>query len=142
MRLRSTAVATVLFAGISIPMAGTALAADVYNCDNFTYQEEAQAVFDQDTTDPNQLDDDDDRLACETLPSRGTSAAAAPTTTSTSASTSGGTQVAARPSGSVAAGDGSSAETGSTLPYVLGGLAFAGAGGAALAARRSSRTSA
>jgi len=38
--------------------------------------------------------------------------------------------------GAVAAGDGSSAADGSALPYVLGGLAFAGAGGAALAARR------
>ncbi|MCZ2821073.1 hypothetical protein O2V63_12090 [Modestobacter sp. VKM Ac-2977] len=135
MRLRSTAVATVLFAGISIPMAGTALAADVYNCDDYAYQEDAQAVFDQDTTDPNQLDDDDDSLACETLPSRGTSAAG-------DTDDDDDAQVTTRPSGSVAAGDGSSAAEASALPYVLGGLAFAGASGAAVAARRSSRTSA
>lgn len=134
MRIRSTAVATVLFAGISIPMAGTALAADVYNCDDFASQEEAQAVFDQDTTDPNQLDDDDDSIACETLPSGGTSAA--------DDSDDDDSQVTTRPSGSVAAGDGSSAAEASALPYVLGGLAFAGAGGTALAARRSSRTGA
>ncbi|MGY1748822.1 hypothetical protein [Modestobacter sp. SYSU DS0511] len=138
MRLRSTAVATVLFAGLSIPMAGTALAADIYNCDDFTYQEEAQAVFDQDPSDPNQLDDEDpDQLACEALPSNGGSV-------TVSAGTNGTTdgQVTTTPQGAVAAGDGSAAEDGSVLPYVLGGLAFAGAGGAALAARRSSRTTA
>ncbi|MGY2079887.1 hypothetical protein [Modestobacter sp. SYSU DS0657] len=137
MRLRSTAVATVLFAGLSIPMAGTALAADVYNCSDYTYQEEAQAVFNEDTSDPNQLDDDDDQIACETLPSNGGSV-------TVSAGTNGTTdgQVTTTPQGAVAAGDGSAAEDGSVLPYVLGGLAFAGAGGAALAARRSSRTTA
>ena len=52
-------------------------------------------------------------------------------------------QVSAQPAGAVAAGDGSSSTGGSNaLPYVLGGLAFAGAGGAAVAARRSSRAGA
>src|SRR4051812_44423997 len=120
MRLRRTAVATVLFAGLSIPMAGTALAADVYNCGDFTYQEDAQAVFNQDTSDPNGLDGPVGTgftgvagVACEELPSRGTT-----TTTTTSATTAG--QVATRPVGAVAAGDGSSSTDGSTLPYVLG----------------------
>jgi hypothetical protein len=46
---------------------------DLYDCGNFTYQEEAQAVFDQDQSDPYGLDEDpgpDDGIACETLPSR------------------------------------------------------------------------
>jgi len=47
------------------------------------------------------------------------------------------------PDGAVAAGDGSSStDQGSTLPYVLGGLAFTAAGGAAFAARRGSRANA
>lgn len=50
-------------------------------------------------------------------------------------------QVSTQPSGAVAAGDGSSSgDQGSALPYVLGGLAFTAAGGAAFAARRNSRT--
>jgi hypothetical protein len=51
--------------------------ADLYDCADFTYQEEAQAVFDQDPTDPYGLDEDDpspdDGIACEALPSRTTS---------------------------------------------------------------------
>ncbi len=46
------------------------------------------------------------------------------------------------PNGGVAAGDGSSVDEASALPYVLGGLAFTAAGGAAFAARRSSRATA
>jgi hypothetical protein len=55
------------------PGAGAAFAAgaDVKNCDDFQYQEDAQEVYDADTTDPNQLDgNDDDGRACESLPSR------------------------------------------------------------------------
>ena len=47
---------------------------DLYNCEeDFTYQEEAQAVFDADPSDPYRLDEDpgpDDGIACEELPSR------------------------------------------------------------------------
>jgi len=47
------------------------------------------------------------------------------------------------PAGAVPAGDGSAAAEGSSaLPYVLGGVALTAAGGAAFAARRSSRASA
>ncbi len=48
----------------------------------------------------------------------------------------------ATPAGGVAAGDGSSTDGGSALPYVLGGVALSAAGGAAFAARRSSRATA
>lgn len=40
-----------------------------YNCDDFSTQEEAQAVYDSDTSDPNYLDGDNDGVACEALPS-------------------------------------------------------------------------
>jgi hypothetical protein len=47
---------------------------DRYDCKDFTYQEEAQAVFDQNPSDPYGLDEDDPRpddgIACEALPSR------------------------------------------------------------------------
>jgi hypothetical protein len=39
--------------------------ADLYDCGDFTYQEEAQAVFDQDPTDPYGLDEDDPRACYE-----------------------------------------------------------------------------
>jgi hypothetical protein len=44
------------------------------NCADFEFQEDAQAVYDQDPSDPNGLDGDNDGIACEELPSRGTSA--------------------------------------------------------------------
>lgn len=43
---------------------------DIYNCADFEYQEDAQAIFDQDPSDPNRLDGDNDSIACEGLPNR------------------------------------------------------------------------
>ncbi len=141
---RSTAAGVLVTAVLTLGTTGTANAADVYNCPNFTYQEEAQAVYEQDRSDPNGLDDDDDGVACETLPRRGSAAAPTANTNTGSDTTSGSTssQVSTRPVGAVAAGDGSASEDGSVLPFVLGGAALAAAGGAAVAARRSARTSA
>jgi hypothetical protein len=47
----------------------TAFAQDdnVFNCADFSTQAEAQAVYDQDPSDPNFLDADDDGIACEEL---------------------------------------------------------------------------
>ncbi|QIN82792.1 hypothetical protein GBA63_09115 [Rubrobacter tropicus] len=52
---------------------------DLYDCANFATQEEAQAVYDQDTTDPYGLDGQpgtaftgEQGVACEELPSSGT----------------------------------------------------------------------
>lgn len=42
---------------------------DIYNCSDFEYQEDAQAVFNQDPSDQNRLDGDNDGVACEVLPS-------------------------------------------------------------------------
>ncbi|WP_432062386.1 hypothetical protein [Streptomyces sp. S1] len=58
------------------PLSGVAHAQDL-DCGDFRFQEDAQAVFDRDTSDPNRLDEDqgpDDGIACEALPRRGTSA--------------------------------------------------------------------
>jgi hypothetical protein len=53
-------------------LSGVAHAQDL-DCSDFTFQEDAQAVFDQDRSDPNRLDEDagpDDGIACEALPRR------------------------------------------------------------------------
>ncbi|QIN80836.1 hypothetical protein GBA65_14800 [Rubrobacter marinus] len=44
------------------------------DCADFATQEEAQATYDQDPSDPNGLDDDGDGVACETLDSGGAGA--------------------------------------------------------------------
>jgi hypothetical protein len=153
MRRRTTAAAGVLFtAALSYGFSGTANAADLYKCEDFAYQEDAQAVYDQDTSDPHGLDGQVgptytgvQGVACEDLPRRGTSSAGSATpataTSTTTTSTTTGGQVSTRPAGAVAAGDGSSSrDEASALPYILGGVALTAAGGAAVAARRSSRT--
>lgn len=43
--------------------------AEDLDCSDFATQEEAQAVLDQDPSDPHQLDGDGDGIACESLPS-------------------------------------------------------------------------
>lgn len=59
----------------TIPPAG---AQDLFNCDNYDFQEDAQAVYDADTSGPNGLDGPPgegftgvEGVACEELPSRG-----------------------------------------------------------------------
>ena len=44
-------------------------ASDPFDCANFATQEEAQAEYDLDTSDPSGLDDDSDGIACEELSS-------------------------------------------------------------------------
>ncbi len=124
MRRSTTAAVGVLFtAALSVGFSGTANAADVYNCSDFTYQEDAQAVYNQDTSDPNGLDGTpNDGVACESLPRKGTSSTgstpAGATTGSTSSTTAGSAtsgQVSTRPAGAVAAGDGSSSTDDASL---------------------------
>ncbi|MBY3555169.1 hypothetical protein [Modestobacter lapidis] len=140
MRRRTTAAAGVLVAAaLSLGFPGTAGAADL-DCSDFATQAEAQAALIAAPDDPNGLDTDDDGSACETLPA----AAGAPAVAEDSTAF-GTAQVATRPAGPVAAGDGSTEVEGGALRYALGGLAFAGAAGAAgaaVAARRSSRAAA
>ncbi|GGS85020.1 excalibur calcium-binding protein [Streptomyces violaceus] len=72
---RRTGAAGTLFAIIAIvPLAGPSHAQPDLDCRNFAFQEDAQAVFDADPSDPNRLDEDqgpDDGIACEALPRRG-----------------------------------------------------------------------
>ncbi|OEJ25538.1 hypothetical protein AR457_14760 [Streptomyces agglomeratus] len=74
MNLRTAAAALVLAAAASVPLSGVSYAQPDLDCSDFAFQEEAQAEFDRDPTDPHRLDEDpgdDDRIACEALPSRG-----------------------------------------------------------------------
>jgi hypothetical protein len=68
----------VFFLGGMLVFTPAALAQDPYDCGDFTYQEDAQAVFDQDPSDPSGLDGPPGEassgvpgVACENLPSRG-----------------------------------------------------------------------
>ncbi|MFB6847108.1 excalibur calcium-binding protein [Streptomyces sp. NPDC056373] len=72
---RRTGVTGALFAIAAIvPMADPAHARQDLDCRDFAFQEDAQAVFDADPSDPNRLDEDqgpDDGVACEALARRG-----------------------------------------------------------------------
>jgi Excalibur calcium-binding domain len=64
-----------------------AAAQDTFNCSDFATQEEAQAVLDSDPSDPNNLDSDNDGIACEDLPSGGNGTTTTTGTTDTSTTT-------------------------------------------------------
>jgi hypothetical protein len=72
---RRTAVAGIALAfAVVTPLSGVAHAQPDLDCRDFRYQEDAQAVFDRDRSDPHRLDEDpgpDDGIACEVLPRRG-----------------------------------------------------------------------
>ena len=53
-------------------------AGNSYNCSDFATQADAQAVFNQDPSDPSGLDNDNDGIVCESLPSGGSKQAAPP----------------------------------------------------------------
>ncbi|MGW8888605.1 excalibur calcium-binding protein [Streptomyces sp. NPDC055749] len=76
-----TAVAGIVLAAASVvPLSGVAFAQDL-DCSDFASQEDAQAEFNSDPSDPNRLDEDqglDDQIACEWLPSRGSAATPEP----------------------------------------------------------------
>ncbi len=132
----------------------TPLAVGDKNCSDFQYQEDAQAVYDQDPSDPNGLDgDDNDGKACESLPHRPVQNTTAPTTeqpkpststkthttpksTTTKKATTGG-QVKVKPVGGVATGGGEPDE-GTPGFLLLSGalLAAATSGGMVLYLRR------
>ena len=121
---------------------GTAHAygANIYNCSDFSYQEEAQAVYDQDTSDPNRLDGDGDGVACEALPTSAStepdyasdtpdypvdypedysSTSSTPTTTTPS--------VTSRMPGDFSASLANSTKPVNKTPYVVGGLVLVSA---------------
>jgi hypothetical protein len=127
---RATAVA-VLAAGAMVPLSGSAFAAD-QDCSDFDTQQEAQAVYDQNTSDPNGLDRDNDGLACENNASGSGSEAGDSDDDSDSG------QVSHVPSGGADTGGGSTAAGGDTALLAGGGavLAALGLGGWSVARGR------
>jgi hypothetical protein len=121
---RATAV-SVLAAGALVPLSGSAFAADEYNCSDFDTQQEAQEIYEQDTSDPNGLDRDDDGVACESLPS-GSAGGSGDSDDEDSG------QVSYVPSGGADTGGGSTAAGGGDPALLAGGgavLAALGLGG-------------
>lgn len=119
-------------------LAPAAIAQDDLNCDDFTFQEEAQAELDQDPSDPHGLDRDNDDIACETLPSRDGQAPADGEAGEAGAEADDDGQA---PTGGVATGAGGTAATGGSLVqaagFVLtGALALGGLVAALLRSRR------
>jgi hypothetical protein len=76
MNRRAAVAGIALAVGTLVPMAGTAYAQDL-DCRDFAFQEDAQAEFNRDRSDPHRLDEDrgtDDGIACEVLPRRSNAA--------------------------------------------------------------------
>ncbi|WP_328337291.1 excalibur calcium-binding protein [Streptomyces violaceus] len=74
MRRRTGVIGTLFAIAAIVPLADPAHARQDLDCRDFSFQEDAQAVFDADPSDPNRLDEDqgpDDGIACEVLPRRG-----------------------------------------------------------------------
>ncbi|MDQ0711904.1 hypothetical protein QFZ55_001356 [Streptomyces luteogriseus] len=74
MRRRTCAIGTLFAIAAIVPLADPAHARQDLDCRDFAFQEDAQAVFDADPSDPNRLDEDqgpDDGIACEALARRG-----------------------------------------------------------------------
>ncbi|MDO0909350.1 excalibur calcium-binding protein [Streptomyces sp. DT2A-34] len=132
--MRSRTAVTGIVAAVAwiAPLSGVAHAQDL-DCRDFAFQEDAQAFFNQDPSDPHRLDEDqgpDDQIACEALPRRGTAAAAGTVTP------------AATPTRGVRGGVGGASSVGTsgwaiTLGVGLTASAFA-VGGYVLRARRRS----
>lgn len=100
-----------------------AQAADL-DCSDFAFQEDAQAELDADPTDPNGLDgNDDDGLACESLPSRGTT----PPSSSTSSSSTSSTSSSSTSSTSTSIGGRTTPTTQRSTPVPVDQLAATGA---------------
>jgi hypothetical protein len=102
----------------AITLSPLAAAAQDLDCRNFATQAEAQAVLDQDPSDPNGLDRDNDGIACESLPG------------SSSSSGSAGQGTSALPAGGVDAGAGGMASPAGDNRVAAMWVATAGAGAA------------
>ncbi|MGY0066060.1 excalibur calcium-binding protein [Streptomyces sp. QTS137] len=131
MRRRTGALGILVSLAATLPVAHTAHAQDL-DCADFTYQEEAQALFNLDRSDPNGLDEDqgpDDDIACEALPRREgtlTSSTSAPRATAgTAAPATPSAPATIAPTRGVEGGLGGSSATGPSDWDTGVGLAFA-----------------
>jgi hypothetical protein len=78
--IRASAAAALTLLLTAGPATAVAYAQTDLDCSDFAFQEDAQAEFNRDPSDPFRLDADDDGIACEVLPHR-TSPAVTPTAT-------------------------------------------------------------
>jgi hypothetical protein len=93
------AVATLLAAVTALlVLPGIAHAKD-HNCQDFAYQEDAQAYFDAQSGDPDNLDSNGDGVACESLPRRSSGGPTTATTTTKTTPTATTTSATAAPVG-------------------------------------------
>ena len=67
-RIAALSVVATCWVIYSLVLAGSAMAQDQYDCGDFDSQQEAQRVLNCDPSDPNNLDADNDGVACETYP--------------------------------------------------------------------------
>ena len=102
----------------SLIAASSAVAAEGgdLDCSDFSSQSQAQAEYNRNPSDPNDLDRDGDRVACESAGGSGVSSSA--------------------PQGGVETGAGGTAGVESEGLFAMGALALGGAGGLALYRRR------
>ncbi|MDQ1021184.1 excalibur calcium-binding protein [Streptomyces afghaniensis] len=139
MRRRTGAIGTLFAIAAIVPLADPAHARQDLDCRDFSFQEDAQAVFDADPSDPNRLDEDqgpDDGIACEALARRGVISPTTSPSPSASPSVSPSVPVTATPTGApargVRGGLGGAVASGPSDWEVAVGLTFAA--GAAVAA--------
>ena len=138
MRPITTAAAAIpLAVALSLPLAGVAAAQDLLNCSDFATQAQAQAAYDRDQRDPNELDRDKDGRACEVRTGGVLGDAEGPSPLSPG-------DDGTRPSGGVETGAGGTAgggaeESPDLLVLGVAGGAVLAAGGVVLARRRSVR---
>ncbi len=123
MNFRTAAAALILTVAVGAPLSGVSHAQGDLDCNDFTFQEEAQAVLNEDRRDPHRLDADRDGTACEALPSRNDvgTATRTPALPATPSPTQPGRQApTAAPTRPAPAGTGGAAGTGSTTEVVYG----------------------
>ncbi|MFG3276111.1 excalibur calcium-binding protein [Streptomyces luteogriseus] len=131
MRRRTGAIGTLFAIAAIVPLADPAHARQDLDCRDFAFQEDAQAVFDADPSDPNRLDEDqgpDDGIACEALARRGIINPTTSPSTSASPSVSPSASPTASPSVSPSASV-TTTPTGTPSQGVRGGLGGAVASG-------------
>lgn len=146
MHLRAAA-ATVLALTACLPLSGVSYAQGDLDCPDFATQAQAQAVFDQDPSDPHRLDADNDGIACEEPGASTGTATASPAPTPTAPvstpSTPADNDHGQPPVGGIDTGGGGTAAHDSSLALPIGlttGTAAAAGCTMMVLRRRSART--
>ncbi|MDP9397462.1 MAG: calcium-binding protein [Actinomycetota bacterium] len=142
--MRRTISSALLAGGLVVALAGPATAqGQDLDCPDFKFQDQAQAVLDQDKSDPNRLDADNDGMACDDLPKRnkdGKKGGEDGKKGNKDGKKGGdGDQVTKKPEGGVETGDGSTADVESPALLGLGAASLLTAGGLTVAATRRRR---